>query len=109
MKTAVTATSIEAYYSEVRCGREGSQRRRIFEWVKRYEAPCTRQQIMAATGLPINVVTARVNALIKSGALDRCVEVRVNEYGHGCHARETVMAKPTKPQRELFVTQEARA
>lgn len=94
VKTAVTATSIDAYYNEIRCGREGTQRRHIFEWIRAFKAPVTRQQIQAATGYPINVVTARVNALIQSGALERGVEVYTDEHGQPCNARETVMVKP---------------
>lgn len=90
MKTAVTATSIDAFYTEVRCGREGSQKRAIFELMRRHGAPMTRQQIKDYSGYEINVVTGRVNALIKSGALQRCGEVETDHNGQPCAAREIV-------------------
>jgi len=100
VKTNVTDTSIEAYYSVIRCGREGSQKRQVFNWVRRHAAPCTRQQIVAGTGLAINIVTARVFSLLESGALERGVEVETDEYGNPCRARETVMVK--SPQLSVF-------
>lgn len=90
MKTAVTGTSIDSFYNEVRCGHEGTQKRVIFDLCRSHKAPMTRQQIRDYTGYEINVVTGRVNALIKSGALERGVEVTTDHNGLPCSSRETV-------------------
>ena len=73
----VRDTSIEAYQSIKACGKEGTQKRAIYEWVAGRNRAVSRSEISARMGIPINAVAGRVNSLVKEGALkepyqDKC-------------------------------------
>jgi len=61
--------SREAYREHVISGKAQSQRNRILNFMERHQLPRNRREISLLTGFPINVVTARVNALIENGDL----------------------------------------
>lgn len=79
MKTNVRNSSIEAYYDDRRCGRAGSVRRKIFDYVRNCKGNVSRQDIEKALDIKINVVCGRVNELIENGAL----KVRYTEPSAG--------------------------
>ena len=65
----VREASRSAYYDQVISGRTKYQREIIMEFMKRHQLPRNRREISLMTGLPINVVTGRVNSLIENGDL----------------------------------------
>lgn len=67
--SGVRDTSREAYKKVVISGKAQSQRNRILRFMERHQLPRNRREISVLTGFPINIVTARVNALIKNGDL----------------------------------------
>jgi len=67
--TGPKQASRAAYLDHVKSGRAQSQRMRILEFMERHQLPRNRREIALLTGYPINVVTARVNALIGNGDL----------------------------------------
>lgn len=66
--TPATA-SRSSYRSHVIEGRARYQREQIIVFMEKHQLPRNRREIALMTGLKINVVTGRVNALIKSGEL----------------------------------------
>lgn len=65
----VKTASRLAYREHVISGRAKYQREIVLEFMERHQLPRNRREISLLTGLPINVVTARVNALIENGDL----------------------------------------
>lgn len=66
----VRGTSRSAYQEHVVAGKAETQRERILECLRDSATPLNRRQIHKITGIPINAVTGRVNALMeeKDGA-----------------------------------------
>ena len=78
----VRQASRSAYYNQVISGRAKYQREIIMEFMERHQLPRNRREIGLMTGLTINVVTGRVNALIKNGDLVEehfCVDQVTNQ------------------------------
>jgi len=67
--SGVRQTSRDAHKEHVISGKAQSQRNKILEFMRRHQQPRNRREIALLTGFPINVVTGRVNTLIKSGEL----------------------------------------
>lgn len=67
--TGPREASRAAYLKNVISGRAKYQREIIMEFLENHQLPRNRREIALMTGLKINVVTGRVNALIKDGAL----------------------------------------
>lgn len=65
----VKPTSRSSYYDHVITGKAKSQRVRIVESMLLHRYPRNRRQISLMTGIPINAVCGRVNALIENGDL----------------------------------------
>ncbi len=65
----VKETSRAAYQEHVRSGRAKTQREIILELLEKKWVPHNRRQISLLTGIPINAVCGRVNALLEDGAL----------------------------------------
>lgn len=72
----VKTTSRSAYRKQVIEGKTATQRERILEFLERHALPRNRRQISLLTGIPINAVCGRVNALLENGDLRiACVDV----------------------------------
>lgn len=61
----VKATSRSSYYQHVITGKAETQRERILACLLDSAVPLNRRQISELTGIPINAVTGRVNALME--------------------------------------------
>ena len=71
MKTRMSKASIEAWYEINGIGLTNRQMMRVAELVRRHRKPCSNNEISRMTELPINAVSARVNALVHLGVLVR--------------------------------------
>ena len=69
MNSNVRPTSRSSYYDHVVSGKSKSQRVRIMESMLLHRFPRNRREISLMTGIPINAVCGRVNALIENGDL----------------------------------------
>jgi len=67
--SGVRETSREAHRKHVISGKAQSQRNVILNFMERHQLPRNRREIALLTGYPINVVTGRVNTLVKSKEL----------------------------------------
>jgi hypothetical protein len=65
---AVRGTSRSAYQEHVVSGKAVTQRERILECLRDAATPLNRRQIHKLTGIPINAVAGRVNALMEEKA-----------------------------------------
>ena len=78
---SVKPSSRSSYLSHVVSGRARYQREIIMDLMGSHQLPRNRREISVLTGLPINAVTGRVNALIKSNQLIEqhfCVDPQTN-------------------------------
>lgn len=91
--------SIDAYYSDERCGRAGSVRRKIFDYMRAFRCPVTRQDLAERLDLKINVVCGRVKQLLDAEAIEVTGNIKATAE-HG--PRELLMIKA--PQLSLFET-----
>lgn len=64
----VKGTSRSAFYEHFMSGKTRTQRERILECLRDSATPLNRRQIHIITGIPINAVTGRVNALMEEKA-----------------------------------------
>ena len=72
MKTLMSKASLDAWYLNMGIGLTSRQMIKIAEFVrKRGRKPMSNSQISRDTGLPVNAVSARVNALVHLGVLVR--------------------------------------
>ena len=62
-----TSTSRQSYYKHVVTGKARSQRQCILDFLEQHHIPANRRQISVMTGIAINAVCGRVNALIENG------------------------------------------
>lgn len=98
MRTDVRISSLEAYDTLARSGKLGRQQQRIMDAIaRRIRIDWTLQEISQMTGLPINVVSGRVNELKTVGCLTECERRRCSVTG-----RSVIPVRPTSPQRQLF-------
>lgn len=98
---SVHQNSIDAYYDEKKCGREGSVRRKIFNYMREFRCPVTRQDISERLDIKINVVCGRVKELLESEAIEVSGNIEATETSG---PRELLMVKA--PQLDLFVIPE---
>ncbi len=63
MQTAVADTSIHAYHQVALAGDLGRRQREILAVMAPYPADYSLQELVKLTGLPVNVVSGRVNEL----------------------------------------------
>ena len=69
MGNNIREASRAAHYNHVIGGKSKSQREIIMDFMERHQLPRNRREIALMTGIPINAVTGRVNALIENGEL----------------------------------------
>ena len=69
MNSNIREASRSAHYNHVINGRAKYQREIIMEFMERHQLPRNRREIALITGIPINAVTGRVNALLENGEL----------------------------------------
>jgi len=67
--SGVKTASRASYYKLAISGRAKYQREIIMDFMERHQLPRNRREIALMTGLTINVVTGRVNALIDNNEL----------------------------------------
>ena len=92
-----TYTSLSSYQQHVLNGKATSQRNRILDCLFESSAPLSRRQIKELTGLEINAVCGRVNALLKSDL----IHVVCESIDPGTD-RMVEMLGPQLKQKELF-------
>src|SRR5207253_445601 len=63
LHTAVADTSIRAYRKAKQAGTLGERQRQILEAMAPYPADYSLQELVKKTGLPVNVVSGRMNEL----------------------------------------------
>lgn len=70
----VRPSSLEAYAEVKATGKAGNQEQAILDWLTQVNRAVSRRQIHAGTGIETSTVSARVNALIKRGAVHESAE-----------------------------------
>jgi len=82
MTQKIRQASRSAHYNHVITGRAKYQREIIMDFMERHQLPRNRREIALMTGLTINAVTGRVNALIENKELIEehfCVDPVTNQ------------------------------
>jgi hypothetical protein len=98
MRTAVAATSIDAYRTLPVGDYLQPKERAVMALFTNLDVRLSRQQISAFLSMPINCVCGRVNSLVAAGHLEEHGE-RVDVH---TNKRQKLLRLPQGPQRELF-------
>lgn len=99
MRTAASETSIEAYHSLPVAGYLQPKEQQVMAAFRgRADTTLTRQQLVDATGMPLNAVCGRVNSLLAKKAL--CV--RGFRVDPSTRKRQELVGLPVAQQGALF-------
>lgn len=66
MKTAVTQTSLQSYFDDIKDGKEVTQSQRVLNALNALGGKATINQLSRKTGIYPSTVAARLNKLLKS-------------------------------------------